>query len=185
MTGITSSIETGAQALERIAVFPLTADPPTRAHVDLIARTLSAFDRVYWAVGSNPAKQPLFSLQDRLAMLQAIVDSQGWSSRVSVMDYVGSTVRFALSVEAHVIVRGLRSTHDFQPEFQQAVANRGISPAIDTFFLMTAPEFATISSSLVRELIALGESIEDYVPQEVLVFVAGRSNPGYLVSEAD
>lgn len=168
----------------RIAVFPLTADPPTRAHVDLIARTLSAFDQVYWAVGANPAKQPLFSLQDRLAMLQAVVDTQGWSSRVTVIDYVGATVRFALSVGAQVIVRGLRSTQDFQPEFQQAVANRGISPQIDTFFLMTAPEFATISSSLVRELIALGESIQDYVPPEVLGFVAGRSNPGHLADEA-
>lgn len=179
MTNAQESKRTRSEA-SRIAVFPLTADPPTRAHVDLIARTLSVFDHVYWAVGANPAKHPLFSLKDRIAMLQAVVASQGWHTRVTVMDYVGSTVRFALSVSARAIVRGLRSTQDFQPEFQQAVANRGISPEIDTFFLMTAPEFATISSSLVRELIALGESIEDYVPAEVLSFVAGCSNPEHL-----
>ena len=164
----------------RVAVFPLTADPPTLAHVDLIERSLAVFDQVLWAVGSNPAKQPLFSLKDRLSMLQAVVAEQGWQSRVRVTDYTGSTVRFAMSVSARAIVRGLRSTQDFQPEFQQAVANRGINPQIDTFFLMTAPAYATISSSLVRELIALGESIDAYVPTPVLSFVAGRSNPAHL-----
>lgn len=157
-----------------VALFPLTADPPTKAHVDLIARSLVVFDRVYWAVGNNPAKKPLFSIEDRFSMLQAVVAAKGWSDRVTVTDYAGSTVRFALAVGAGTIVRGLRSTQDFQPEFQQAVANRGISEQVDTFFLMTAPAFSTISSSLVRELIALGESIEAYVPAEVLPLVTDR-----------
>jgi pantetheine-phosphate adenylyltransferase len=169
-----------AQLPARIAVFPLTADPPTLAHVDLIERALMVFDHIYWAIGANPAKTPLFSMQDRASMLRAVVEANGWQARVRVADYVGATVRFALSVKAQVIVRGLRSTQDFQPEFQQAVANRGISRSVDTFFFMTAPQYATISSSLVRELVSLGESIEDYVPPAVLKFLAGRSNPHHI-----
>ena len=159
----------------RVALCPLTADPPTLAHQDIVARALGIFDRVIWALGTNPRKQPQFSQAQRLEMLNAIVAEQGWQGRVMPMLYTGSTVRFALSHRAVAIVRGLRSPDDFANEFPQAVANRGIGEGVETLFLAAAPIYAVCSSSLVRELLLLGESVDAYVPPAVCDWLSSRA----------
>ncbi|MEJ2754726.1 MAG: pantetheine-phosphate adenylyltransferase, partial [Gammaproteobacteria bacterium] len=151
----------------------------THAHQDIVARALVFFDKLIWALGTNPVKQPLFSQSQRLEMLNAIVDAQGWRGRVEPMAYEGATARFALSQGACTLIRGLRSPDDFASEFTQTVANRQMGPGIETLFLMTAPAYAACSSTIVRELLALGESIEPYVPAVVCDYIALESECGF------
>jgi len=155
----------------RVCVLPLSADPPTLAHRALLKSALTVCDQVIWALGQNPRKQTLFSEQQRKQMLNNIVQEQGLASVVSVTSYSGSTARFAQQVGAKILVRGLRNCSDLQSESQQAAVNRQLTGIETCFFVVPAP-YAQISSTLVRELIALEESIEPYVPKAVAEYIA-------------
>jgi pantetheine-phosphate adenylyltransferase len=150
--------------MQTTAIYPGTVDPITLGHSDLVRRAGQLFDRVIIAIAASPNKTPVFSLQERIDMVQ---DSLSDVSNVTVMGFNTLLVDFARQQQARVIIRGLRAVSDFEYEFQLAGMNRKLAPDIETLFLMPAEQFANISSSLVREIAALGGDIKDFVHDSV------------------
>lgn len=146
----------------RIAVYPTSANPPTFGHADILVRTSKQFDHVYWSAAMNAEKQYMFTEEVRVQMMNEYVEHYNLIN-VTVEAFRGSTIRYVQQRKAQVIVKGLRSLEDFQGEFQQAVGNKGIDQEIETFCLFGKPDLFAISSTLVRELAFMGESIEAYV----------------------
>ena len=146
----------------RIAVYPTSANPPTFGHADILMRTTKFFDHVFWSAAINSDKQYFFTEKVRVKMMNEYVKFHKLSN-VSVEAFSGSTIRYAQERKAKVIIKGLRSLEDFQGEYQQAFGNKGIDKEIETFCLFGKPDLFAISSTLVRELAFMGESIESYV----------------------
>jgi pantetheine-phosphate adenylyltransferase len=157
--------------MTRIAIYPGSFDPPTRGHEDLIRRSLALADRVIVAVAVNPLKQPLFTVAERLAMLQAAI---GDEPRVSYQSFDGLLVEFARRVGATIVVRGLRAVSDFEYEFQMALMNRQLHPSLETVFLVPALELTYLSSSLVREVARFGGDVSALVQPGVAEALARR-----------
>ena len=145
--------------MNRIAVYPGSFDPITKGHEDLIHRSLGFVDRLIVAVAVNVAKQPLFSFEERVALIRECVPDK----RVEVQSFDGLLVEFAKKVEATVIVRGLRAVSDFEYEFQMALMNRNLGPHIETVFLVPAFDLTYLSSSLVREVARFGGDVSALV----------------------
>ena len=143
----------------RIAVYPGSFDPITRGHEDLIRRAFTFADRVVVAVAVNVTKQPLFTLAERVALIQQAVATPD----VDVRSFEGLLAEFARSVGASVIVRGLRAVSDFEYEFQMALMNRNLAPGIETVFLVPAFDLTYLSSSLVREVARFGGDVSQLV----------------------
>jgi pantetheine-phosphate adenylyltransferase len=133
----------------RTAVYAGSFDPITRGHEDLIKRSLAFVDRIVVAVATNISKQPLFTLEERVAFVRAAV---GNDSRIDVQQFNGLLVDFARQLGANLIIRGLRAVADFEYEFQMALMNRHLAPALETVFMVPSLETTYISSSLVREV---------------------------------
>jgi pantetheine-phosphate adenylyltransferase len=146
--------------MTRIAIYPGSFDPPTKGHEDLVRRSLALADRVIVAVAINAAKQPLFSVEERLEMLQAMI---GREPRVSCQAFDGLLAEFAKREGASVIVRGLRAVSDFEYEFQMALMNRQLHPSLETVFLVPAVDLTYLSSSLVREVARFGGDVSSLV----------------------
>jgi pantetheine-phosphate adenylyltransferase len=146
---------------ERIALYPGSFDPVTLGHLDILERATSIFDRVVIAVLANPAKEPLFSAQERVHLLRAAI---GETPNVEVATFDGLTVDHAAEVGAIAIVRGLRVVSDFENEFQMALMNRRLAPQVHTVFLMTSFSNVFVSSSLIKEVCRYGGRIDDFVP---------------------
>ena len=145
--------------MTRVAVYPGSFDPITRGHEDLIRRALTFADRVIIAVAVNVAKQPLFTLEERVALIQkAAVDP-----RVEVRSFEGLLADFVRSAGATLIVRGLRAVSDFEYEFQMALMNRNLAPGVETVFLVPAFDLTYLSSSLVREVARFGGDVSQLV----------------------
>ena len=144
------------------ALYPISGNPPSWGHADVMERTARIFEHVTWAVAVNPNKTYLFSTAERMEMMEDYVRHFGLKN-VTVGQYQGATVRFAETIGARVIVKGLRNASDLQAEMEQAMGNRNMNPDIDTVTLFTTPRYSVISSSLIRELAVLGENIEPYV----------------------
>ncbi len=145
--------------MKRIAVYPGSFDPITKGHEDLIQRSLEFVDQLIVAVAVNVSKQPLFSLEERVALIkQAVTDK-----RVEVQSFEGLLAEFAKKVGASVIVRGLRAVSDFEYEFQMALMNRNLAPGIETVFLVPAFDLTYLSSSLVREVARFGGDVSQLV----------------------
>ena len=142
--------------MTRIALYPGSFDPPTRGHEDLIRRSLLLADRVIVAVAVNAAKQPLFTPEERLEMLQLTVGSD---SRISFESFEGLVAEYARKVGAGILVRGLRAVGDFEYEFQMALMNRQLNPGLETVFMVPAQGLSYISSSLVREVARYGGDV--------------------------
>jgi len=153
----------------RHAVYPGTFDPITLGHLDIVGRACAVFDRVTIAVLVNPRKQPSMDLDTRLAVIRASLGelAQG-ADRIDVLSFGGLTVDLARRLSAGSIVRGLRAISDFESELQMAQLNRRLAPDIDTVFFMTGIEHAYVSSTMVREIAALGGDVSSMVPNEVL-----------------
>ena len=143
----------------RIAVYPGSFDPVTRGHEDLIRRAFTFADHVIVAVAVNVSKQPLFTLEERVALLKQAVDHPA----VEVRSFDGLLADFARQVGAAVIVRGLRAVSDFEYEFQMALMNRNLAPGIETVFLVPAFDLTYLSSSLVREVARFGGDVSQLV----------------------
>ena len=135
--------------MTRTAVYAGSFDPITRGHEDLIGRSLQFVDRIIVAVATNVSKQPLFTLEERVGFIRAAV---GPDDRVEVRQFNGLLVDFARSVGASLIIRGLRAVADFEYEFQMALMNRHLAPALETVFMVPSLDTTYISSSLVREV---------------------------------
>ena len=146
------------------ALFPATFDPVTNGHMDVLNRVSLVFDSVVAGVVDNARAGNLFTAQERVDLLQAAVVSL---DNVEVLPYTGLTVDFARQVKASVLVRGLRAVSDFEYEFALSAMNRRLHPDIDTMFFLSAPEHSFVSSSLIREIGALGRSVEPFVPANV------------------
>jgi pantetheine-phosphate adenylyltransferase len=157
--------------MTRIAIYPGSFDPPTRGHEDLIRRSLALADRVIVAVAVNVAKQPLFSVEERLDMLRK---AAGDEPRVSFESFEGLLADFARRVGAGVVVRGLRAVSDFEYEFQMALMNRQLHPSLETVFLVPALDLTYLSSSLVREVARFGGDVSALVHPAVAAALARR-----------
>jgi pantetheine-phosphate adenylyltransferase len=157
--------------MTRIAIYPGSFDPPTKGHEDLVRRSLALADRVIVAVAVNVAKQPLFTVEERLEMLQAAV---GGDSRVTFESFQGLLADFAKRVGATTIVRGLRAVSDFEYEFQMALMNRQLHPSLETVFLVPAVDLTYLSSSLVREVARYGGDVTALVHPAVAAALARR-----------
>ena len=158
-----------------IAVYAISSNPPTWGHADIMMRAAEKFDKLYWCCAHNPAKKSLFSLEEKLKMMQIYVDYYKLKN-VELDTIEGATARYASEKGAKFMIRGLRSTADFQFEYEISIGNRGIDKDIETICMFTKPHYATISSSIVRELAGLGESISQYVHPKVEKIIKGNSN---------
>jgi pantetheine-phosphate adenylyltransferase len=147
------------------AIYPGSFDPVTNGHLDLIARAANIFDHLVVAILRNSAKNPLFTVEERVAML-----SEGTAafSNVSVSTFDGLLVDFAREQRAHAVVRGIRAISDYEYEFQMALMNRRLSPEVETIFLMPDAKYSFVSSRLVKEVFRLGGSVEGLVPKFVI-----------------
>ena len=150
--------------MQTTAIYPGTFDPITLGHVDLVRRAGQLFDRVIIAIAASPSKTPVFSLQERIDMVNDSISDVG---NVTVTGFDTLLVDFAHQQQARVIIRGLRAVSDFEYEFQLAGMNRKLAADIETLFMMPAEQFANISSSLVREVAALGGEVADFVHESV------------------
>ena len=146
------------------AVYPGTFDPITNGHLDVIERGARIFDELIVAVTTNPAKTPWFTVQERVAMIEACCRHL---PNVRVMAFEGLLVSFVRQQGARVILKGLRAVSDFDYEFQMAAMNRQLAPDIETLFLMTSLPFAYLSSSIVKEIALLNGDLEGLVPDLV------------------
>jgi len=148
----------------RTAVYAGSFDPITRGHEDLIKRSLQFVDRIVVAVATNVSKQPLFTLEERVAFIRSAI---GDDPRVDVRQFNGLLVDFARTVGASLIIRGLRAVSDFEYEFQMALMNRHLAPGLETVFMVPSLETTYISSSLVREVARFRGDVKDLVHPDV------------------
>jgi len=153
------------------AVYPGTFDPVTHGHADLINRASKLFNHVIVAIAANPSKQPLFSLEERVELAKMVTSKL---SNVSIVGFDSLLVHFAKENNAQVILRGLRAVSDFDYEFQLAGMNRKLDSRIETLFLTPAEKYAYISSSLVREIAALGGDVSSFVHNKVVAELQRR-----------
>ncbi len=150
---------------KRIAIYPGSFDPLTNGHVDLIERSLKLFDEVVVAVLHNYKKQGLFSVKERIAMIQ---DSFPDTSGIQVESFEGLLVDFAKIKGAAAVIRGMRAASDFENEFQMALLNRKLSRDVQSVFLITGQRWIFTSSSSIKEAALFGGDISDMVPIPVL-----------------
>lgn len=148
----------------RIAICPGSFDPVTLGHLDIIQRAARIFDKVLVVVFSNPQKEPLFSVDERVALLREVTRS---IPNVEVDFSVGLLSEYAAEKGAEVIVKGLRYVSDFEAEFQMAQMNKKLAPSVETMFMMTANEYSYLGSSLVKEVARLGGCVQRLVPKVV------------------
>ena len=152
--------------MNTIAVYPGSFDPITNGHLDIVARALTVFDTVIVAVLANPRKTPLFSVEERIAIIREALAAEAGPllDHLEVEAFDGLTVDFARLHGAQAIVRGLRAISDFETEMQLAHNNRVLAPGVDTVFFMTAVENGYVSSSLVKEIAGFGGDVSGMVP---------------------
>jgi pantetheine-phosphate adenylyltransferase len=155
----------------RLAVFPGSFDPLTNGHVDIILRSTHLFERVLVAVLVNAEKQPLFTAEERVAMVREVFREY---SNVDVDSFDGLLVEYARARRASAIIRGLRAVSDFEYEFQMALMNRQLHPSLETVFLVPALDLTYLSSSLVREVARFGGDVGALVHPEVAAALARR-----------
>jgi pantetheine-phosphate adenylyltransferase len=145
----------------RRVIYPGTFDPITNGHLDIIERAMTLFDVVTIGVTTNPAKNPLFSVEERMAMIRQVTAS---FANVEVDSFSGLLVDYAKRLGACAIIRGLRAISDFEYEFQMALVNRKISDGIVTVFLMPNEKYTYLNSTIVKELAMFGGDISRFVP---------------------
>lgn len=164
-----------------VAIYPGSFDPITNGHLDLIARGSRLADRLIVAILRNEAKQPLFTVEERARMLEAVLKP---FPNAEVATFDGLTVAYAAQRGANVILRGIRAVSDYEYELQMALMNRRLQPEIETVFLMAGEAYSFISSKLVKEVAKLGGNISGLVPgqieQELRERLAAGLNTGNL-----
>ena len=145
----------------RIAIYPGSFDPLTNGHVDIIERGARIFDSIIVAILANVEKTPLFSEEERVAIIRDVFKA---NKNVQVETFNGLLVDYAQQKKASVLVRGLRAVSDFEYEFQMALMNRHLAPGLETVFMMPAEQYTYISSRLIKEVFTLGGEVTGLVP---------------------
>lgn len=148
----------------RICLFPGSFDPITLGHVNIIERAVGLFDKLVIGIGSNAAKQSMFSVAQRIDWMQAIFAD---NAKIEVAAYEGLTIDFCRKINAQYILRGIRYVNDFEYERAIADMNHSLAPEIETIFLTSATKHASISSTLVRDVIRNGGDATQFLPKEV------------------
>lgn len=149
----------------KIAVYPGSFDPPTEGHLNIIERGLNLFDKIIVVVAVNSSKNRLLTVEERVQLLREIFKKFPAVEVDSFKDEL--LVKYAQSRKATAILRGLRTLQDYEYEFQMALTNKKLAPAIETVFMMTEPQYAHVSSTLIREVARLGGSVSGMVPDAV------------------
>jgi len=166
--------------VKKVGVFPGQFDPITNGHLDVIRRGVPLFDELIVAVGVNPDKREFFSVDERLEMIESLVEK---IDGVRVEKYTGLTVDFVRKVKATAILRGIRDMSDLRYEFQLALANRTVG-GIETVFIMTGDQFALTSSSLIRQVVSLGgdvRTLSELLPSVVIHRLRDKQKRGGFV----
>ncbi|MCG8615642.1 MAG: pantetheine-phosphate adenylyltransferase [Desulfobacterales bacterium] len=151
---------------ERIAIYPGSFDPLTNGHLDVIKRAQDIFDRVIVAVLHNPSKTGLFTVEERVAMIE---DSLNGNTQIEVDTFDGLLVEYARIKKAVAVIRGMRAISDFESEFQMALMNRKLNKDVQSVFLMTGLRWIFTSSSIIKEAAQFGGDISDMVPEPVKI----------------
>ena len=157
--------------MNRRAIYPGSFDPPTNGHLSLIQRGLKVFDSLIVAVANNPAKNPLFSAEERKQMIREAVSG---NARLRVDSFNGLLVDYAKAQGVHTVLRGLRAVSDFEYEFQIANMNRNLDPEFESVFMMTGEDYFYVASSLVREVASFGGDVSRLVPPNVYAALRAR-----------
>ena len=163
-----------------VALYPGSFDPPTNGHLDLIARGSKIFDELVVAILRNADKDPLFSLSERLLMLEAMTTD---FRNVRVDTFDGLMVDYAAKVKASAVLRGIRAISDYEYELQMALMNRKLQPDLETVFMMPAEQYSYLSSRLVREIAQLGGSVQGLVPQLVEQRLKEKLDPAIKLAD--
>jgi pantetheine-phosphate adenylyltransferase len=150
--------------MQRIALFPGTFDPITLGHTDIIDRALPLFDKLYVGIGINSNKQPMYSLEQRLAWIAEVYKAE---PKVIPISYEGLTSTFCKTIESKFILRGIRYVSDFEYEKSIADVNRMMDEHLETVFLTCSPEYSSFSSTLVRDIIRNGGDAVKFLPEVV------------------
>ncbi len=150
--------------MNKTAIFPGSFDPITIGHVDIVKRALPIFDEIIIAIGLNTQKKSLFTLEQRIEWISKVFKDE---PRVKVESYNGLTVTYCQQRGAKYIIRGIRSSADFEYEKTIAQLNHMMMPEIDTFLILSSPELSAISSTIVREIIIGGGDTSKFLPKEV------------------
>jgi len=148
----------------RIGIYPGTFDPITNGHIDIIERSVILFDKVIVAVTTNPAKSPLFDINERIEMIKSSVKKM---KNVEVDGFDDLLVNYAFKKQATAIIRGLRATSDFEFEFQMALVNRKLSNKLVTVFLMPNEKYTYLNSTIVKEVASYQGDVSCFVPSEI------------------
>ncbi|HEX8289429.1 MAG TPA: pantetheine-phosphate adenylyltransferase [Pyrinomonadaceae bacterium] len=152
----------------RRAIFPGSFDPLTMGHLDVIRRSVDLFDEIIIAVLNNPEKHPMFSPEERCAMIEkTLLEVDSGDCRLLVDSFSGLTADYAKRKNATAIVRGIRAVSDYEYELRMALMNRRLEPEIETVFLMAAEEYSYVSSNLIKQVFTLGGRVEGLVPEMI------------------
>jgi pantetheine-phosphate adenylyltransferase len=157
----------------RVAVYTGTFDPVHLGHLDIISRGSQLYDKLIVGVGINPDKSTLFSIQERVHLVEVVTREFG---NVEVKPFTGLAVQFVRGLHAAVMLRGLRTTSDMEYEFAMSLMNLTLDPGIETVFLMAKEEFSHVSSSLLRQIAALGGDLSKFLPEAVKKPLVDRAN---------
>jgi pantetheine-phosphate adenylyltransferase len=165
------------QNVTRAAIYPGSFDPVTLGHVDIVRRGAQLFDELTVAVGINPEKSPLFTPEERVALLKEVFSHL---PNVHVASFHGLTVDFARSIGATAMLRGLRTVSDMDAEFTMALANHALAPDVETVFLMASERYSHISSTLIRQIAHMGREaarkhLSHFVPAPVIDPLVAKS----------
>jgi pantetheine-phosphate adenylyltransferase len=149
---------------EKPAIYPGTFDPITNGHISVVKRALKIFDKLTIAILNNPQKAPLFSIEERICMINEVLEGV---PNVEVDTFDGLLVDYAVKMNSNVVIRGLRAMSDFEYEFQLALMNRKLNREVQTLFLVTDYKWFYTSSTIIKEAASLGGDIEGLVPEIV------------------
>ena len=152
---------------KRVGLYPGTFDPIHNGHTDIIGRAVKLVDKLVLGVAINTGKGPMFTLEERVAIVEAEAAALGADTEIVVQPFEGLTMQFARDVGANVIVRGLRAVADFEFEFQMTAMNQQLDREIETVFLMADPRHQAIASKLVKEIAVLGGDVTKFVSPRV------------------
>ena len=159
--------------MERTAIYPGSFDPVTNGHMDIIKRGLTLFDKIIVTILENPSKQTLFTVNERVELLQESLKDM---DRIEIASYGGLLVDYAVERDATAILRGMRAVSDFEYEFQMALMNRKLNRGVQTVFLMTGLRWIFTSSSIIKEAVKFGGDIKTMVPPVVHAALKKKMN---------